>query len=432
MRALFVSTYFPADAENVNGTYQRMEMFVEALCQIAELEMVFFVPSSVDVSPESVEKHEKRLSDQWGTAIHLNLCHKTETPKLRSRTDKLASILKLGVQPDFTGVSGPKAAATVSRALQSKPDFVFVHRMTSMVPFLEMRDLPCPVIVDLDDVEHLKMWRRFRNCEDAKERLLYLLRLPALVMGERKAVRRARQAYVCSRKDRDYLRSMFRTSSVEAIPNSARTVETLPLPDDPSLLFLGSYRYRPNAEAAEFLIDRVWPLIHRSRPDARLIIAGADPQRIRCNRDQDANIEYCGFVEDLESLYRRSRIVTAPILSGGGTRIKLVEAAFYGRPMVATSVGAEGLLFQNGRDIFLRDDPESFAQACLQLLSDRLLCKKMAGLANTLARRHYERNQIIELIRSKTRDALAPHLDWRRNLPAVAEPGMQRTLERIK
>jgi len=432
MRALFVSTYFPEHAENVNGTYQRMEMFVEAFCQLADLEMLFLVPSSVDVSPSSVARHQKRLSEQWGKAINLNLCHKTEVPKLRSRTNKLASVVKLDAQPDFAGVSGPKVREVLSRALQSQPDFVFVHRMTSMVPFLEMKDLSSPVILDLDDVEHLKMWRRCRNCENAKERFLYLSRIPVLFMAERKAICRARQAYVCSTKDRDYLRSMFRTSSVELIPNSARSGAMLPLPEQPTLLFLGSYRYRPNAEAAEFLIDRVWPLIHQLRPDAHLIIAGAEPEKIQCRRAPSPNIEFCGFVEDLESLYRRSRVVTAPILTGGGTRIKLLEAAFYGRPMVATSVGAEGLLFQNGREIFLRDDPQSFAQACLKLLNNSLLCKKMAGLANAIVRRHYERSRIVELIRSKIRDALESHIDWRTNFPGVAEPEIEETLERIK
>ena len=133
-------------------------------------------------------------------------------------------------------------------------------------------------------------------------------------------------------------------------------------------------------------------------PEARLIIAGASPEYIRGYHSRLPSVEFPGFVDDLDSLYRRSRVVCAPILSGGGTRVKIIEAAAHGKPIASTRLGAEGLDLRDGHELLLRDDPESFAQACLHLLKDSTLCERLGRTAFEAANRHYDRANIIRLI----------------------------------
>ena len=90
-------------------------------------------------------------------------------------------------------------------------------------------------------------------------------------------------------------------------------------------------------------------------PDARLIVAGNKPERIPSFAQRPAGVEFTGFVSELEMLYRRAAIVCCPILSGGGTRIKILEAAAHGKAVVSTVVGAEGLELRDGVEIALRD-----------------------------------------------------------------------------
>jgi len=146
------------------------------------------------------------------------------------------------------------------------------------------------------------------------------------------------------------------------------------------------------------------PRVHRAMPAARLIIAGPAPERIPSYRAGVPGVEFAGFVDDLDVLYRRSRVACAPIQCGGGTRIKIVEAAAYGKPIVATRIGAEGLELRDGHELLLRDDPESFANACLELLEDSSLCARLGLRARAKVEELYNRADIVRLIQGYLKD----------------------------
>jgi glycosyltransferase involved in cell wall biosynthesis len=111
-------------------------------------------------------------------------------------------------------------------------------------------------------------------------------------------------------------------------------------------------------------------------------------------------------VEDLSALYRRTRVVCCPIRVAGGTRLKILEAAAYGKPIVSTTVGAEGIEFRDGQEIFLRDEPASFAAACAKLMADTSLGEQMGAAARRVVGRLYERDVVIEQIRKTVADRL--------------------------
>ena len=182
------------------------------------------------------------------------------------------------------------------------------------------------------------------------------------------------------------------------VPNAVKIPSPQRTTSKQTLLFLGSYFYRPNIEAAKFLIQKIWPLIHRAIPTATLIVAGSQPERIPGYRSDVQGVRFTGFVEDLDDLYRQSRVVCAPILSGGGTRVKIIEAAAYRRPIVSTQIGAEGIELHDGDSIFLRDDPKSFAEACIRLLNDHELCERIGTAARAAVIDKYDQTKIKRLI----------------------------------
>ena len=169
---------------------------------------------------------------------------------------------------------------------------------------------------------------------------------------------------------------------------------------EPNLLFLGACDYLPNIETAERLVTDIFPLIRKTVPQARLVLAGKGSDSLPSRKNAPEHVTYLGYVPDLDALYRRTRIVCCPMLNGGGTRVKLIEAAGYARPMVSSHVGAEGLEFADGRDILLRDSDGDFAEACIRLLQDDQACARLGAAARTRMRALYDARNIVEQIRS--------------------------------
>jgi glycosyltransferase involved in cell wall biosynthesis len=127
-------------------------------------------------------------------------------------------------------------------------------------------------------------------------------------------------------------------------------------------------------------------------------MVGEGPEQIPSFRRRPPGVKFLGFVDRLDSIYASTRVVCSPIRSGGGTRVKLVEAASYGRPIISSSIGAEGLPLMNEVSILIRDSPEDFAESCLQLLQDDGLARRLGTAARDVAKAHFDRRAIVAKI----------------------------------
>jgi glycosyltransferase involved in cell wall biosynthesis len=402
-RLLLVSPEFPAEiAKAAHGVFQRMRMLLEAAQGVSEeLEILYYVRQGEDASNERRAEVERLLESHWKVRARVSLCPLARPRGRDSRwSDYVSPALSIHRQPVYSMTSDPEQVAALEASLERKPDAILVHRLYAMPPlFLTRRPLP-RVYLDLVDVEHVKFLRSLRQPPFWLGKLLYHLQLPVLLSAEARATRLATRSFVCSEHDRRYLERTRLFGEILTIPNG---VHIPSVRDDGSpgkvLLLIGSYRYGPNAAAADYLIRRIWPGVLRRVPDGRLIIAGDRPDRILSFRESPPAVEFTGFVEDLEALYRRVRIAVAPIQYGGGTRVKIIEAAAYGKAIVATRLGAEGVDFEDGKEILLRDDPDQFAEACAELLNDPDRCRRLGGEARRVAAARYDRERIIQRIR---------------------------------
>ena len=389
-------------------------MFVDAIKEIAQLDLLYYVPVDVDVSHSAVSALERELCRHWDADIRLFLCPRYKSSESQSKWNRyVAGSMSFFRQDGHVATSYPQQVQAFEKCLGLMPDLVFAHKLASMCPLLLTRKTLPPILFDLDDVEHVAFLRGIESQRRWYSRLLTYSRFPALFFGEQRAIRLAYRTFVCSETDRNYLAERWKLPGVVTIPNSVTSAKYLPLTSEPTLLFLGAYYYKPNSRAADFLIKEIWPHILRAYPSARLVVAGPQPESIGAYSSQTPGVEFTGFVENLEALYRRSRVVCCPILSGGGTRIKIIEAAAHRKAVVATRIGAEGLEFRDGHELLLRDDPKSFANACVELLANDSLCERLGSAAYEAAVRHYSRAKIEASIRTHimaARDAggLAP------------------------
>ena len=162
-----------------------------------------------------------------------------------------------------------------------------------------------------------------------------------------------------------------------------QTQPILPREDQtPQILYLGTMFWPPNVEGALWFANQVLPRVLLKVPQAKFTIAGKNPPPevealARVDSPLAGHITITGFVPDAGPLLARSRVFVVPLLAGGGMRVKILDAWQWGIPLVSTSIGAEGIHTQPGKNILLADDPQAFADAVVALLSDVNLARRL-------------------------------------------------------
>jgi glycosyltransferase involved in cell wall biosynthesis len=154
------------------------------------------------------------------------------------------------------------------------------------------------------------------------------------------------------------------------------------------LFFVGDLSWPPNAEGVRWFRDRVWPIVRREAPEAVVEILGREPPA-RLSSLSDPRFRVLGEGGDTRPFWRRAAVSIVPLLAAGGTRLKILEAAAAGVPVVSTCVGAEGLELAPGAEITVADEPEAFAAAVVRLLSDRAGARRQALAARARVERSY-------------------------------------------
>jgi len=141
--------------------------------------------------------------------------------------------------------------------------------------------------------------------------------------------------------------------------------------DSKNLLFIGSFEHPPNRTCAKFLIDNIWPNVAQYNNECKLTLAGRGSQQFLEGCDSvPSSVNALGYVENLAKLYRKSQLFVAPLLDGGGIKIKILEAMAYGIPIVTTPIGVEGIVDQSDDALFISSPDSSFADSVLQALND--------------------------------------------------------------
>ena len=322
---------------------------------------------------------------------------------LRDPARRQAALLEYEL-PLLARFAGPAAVAGAHTALGVGFAAVHVFRLY-MAPFAEPLLGLVPALLDLDDDDSRTLFGMAQLARSQGRPEEALFHEAEAGKFERFTARWAgRFSTVCTAAPMDATRAAARLPGVEAvcIPNAV----TLPArpPSAPAtgaftLLFVGSMGYAPNHDAALFLAGEVLPLVRRRSPrPVRLVLAGSHPNAALLALARPHEIEVTGWVDDLRPLYAACHAVAAPLRAGGGTRIKILEAFAHGRPVVATSLGAEGIEADDGEHLLIGDGAEALAAAILRLIEIPALGAALARRARALVGRAHDRERIADRI----------------------------------
>jgi polysaccharide biosynthesis protein PslH len=280
-------------------------------------------------------------------------------------------------------------------------------------------DTRVPIILNTHNVEYLIL-HRYAQLEKNPAKKLYAMTESTLMrVAERKASGRVAAAMVCSNPDRDVFQSLRPDASVAVIPNVVDT--DLIKPDLEStragdgvltLLFQGVMDWYPNRDAVEFFIGSILPAVRVECPKVRFVVAGRNPPRdfVDSFRSQPY-IEFTGTVPDMRPYLASASVVVVPLRLGGGTRIKILEACAAGKPVVSTSIGAEGLDLEPDKDIVLADSPAEFARDIIALLRDPARCDALARSGRESVERRYSQVTLKSSLEALFSSRLRPSCD---------------------
>ena len=202
----------------------------------------------------------------------------------------------------------------------------------------------------------------------------------------------------CSVADEQRARALVPSLRSTVVPNAVDIEEFrpdpgLPASDGQTVMFFGAINYFPNVDGLLYLLREIWPRIEQSHPRARLKIVGQHPTP-QILSFQGPRIEVTGKVDDLRPHLSSAAVTVVPLRIGGGTRFKILEAMAMARPVVSTSIGAEGIDARQGQDLLLADTPESFAQAVGRVLDDPRLGAELGRRGRALVEASYSWNAV--------------------------------------
>ena len=196
---------------------------------------------------------------------------------------------------------------------------------------------------------------------------------------------RAAAVLACSRLDCERIQRRSPGVRCLVLPNTVDTAAYLPqvLPAGPrTTLYTGGLDWHPNRDAVLHFVERVLPGLRHLVPGARFIAAGRNPPpQLKKRLARIPGVECLGPVDDMRALIARASVCVVPLRMGSGTRLKILEAAAMAKPIVSTTLGAEGLDFVNGRDLLLADSPAAFAAATASLLLDPAAAARLGAAA---------------------------------------------------
>jgi glycosyltransferase involved in cell wall biosynthesis len=392
-RALFIAPTLPSGTGN--GLAIRLGLFAEALARVGRIDLLVIPVFSRAAGDGLVSRlgFETMVVDPVGR-------EDTQFQLLSRLTEPVARL------DAFRQYGRGSLAARLSRAVLDEArkrlvgrryDLVHVGR-GYMMQAAEIAGGGAVLTADLDE-DDAWTWRSLAKIQPAGGAARWAI--AEAEAADRELVRlapRFRDLFISGPVDGRRLARRHAGVRPLVVPNPA-PAQAAPMrraEDGRTLLFIGSFGYAPNLDGLEWFLNGAWPVIRRARPALRLAIVGADlPARLAA-RDGEEGIAVMGAVPDLGPLYGMAMLALAPLRAGGGTRLKLIEAAAFGVPAVATSLAARGLAFGEGRYMWIADTPADFADAVIAAGDAPEERARRAAYAQRIVRDRHDRAAIVE------------------------------------
>ena len=344
------------------------------------------------------------------------------TSRIRFAWDHIRSVARQQVYTTFLYES-PRFQQRMTDLLATPFDLVHADSLDLVRYLPACGDVP--IVCVHHDVESDLLERRASIC-GSRWRAFYLRHQATLMLKvEREWCRRVAMNVTVSDRDRMRLKAVVPDARVTVVPNGVDTDEFQPdTASGGGVAFIGGTSWAPNLDALNFFCEQILPHLPaaiRKSHSVRWIGNATREQQYRYAARY--GVELSGYVRDVRPSMREADCHIVPLRAGGGTRLKILNSWAMGKPVVSTSIGCEGLAAVDGQNILIRDDPEQFARAIVDVLQDPALRVRLSEHGRRTAEELYSWDIIgramIQTYLSVTSTGAAAH---RSALPALTEP----------
>ena len=241
-----------------------------------------------------------------------------------------------------------------------------------------------------------KIWEKLGGNEKKVFKKIYLKKLAKdLKFNEIKALSEVDVILTISEDDKRTFKNLGLKTTIETIPVAVKTSAAIKNYNHSSFFHIGAMNWQPNIEAVNYLSSKIFPIILESQKEAKLTLAGSFMKESTLENKNNAIVNV-GFVENVDEFIAEQGILLAPILSGSGVRIKILESMAIGTPVVTTILGAEGLNVTSEKEIFIAKNQEEFIEYSLKLSNSEALRKEIGEKAKTYIQANHNKNIVIK------------------------------------
>lgn len=291
--------------------------------------------------------------------------------------------------------TSPEMAAAIQWQLKSEP-FDIVHldsiHLAGYLPVIRTHAPNAKITLDWHNIES-ELMRRYATSVSGLRKTYAVLTAKRLESLESEMLKDCFGHLVCSEREQGQLCARVPEARIAVLENGVDTERFRPAngrPEQNRLVFVGQMSYHANADAAVWFVRAIWPAIKSAYPNLILTIVGSDPGPTVRALQQPGSIEVTGTVPDVVPYYQNAFASIVPLQTGGGTRLKILEAMAAGTPVISTSQGAEGLKVGSGHEFLLADATVQSWMRALDELQSPNRREEIASSARALVCREYD------------------------------------------
>ncbi len=406
MRILFLSHFLPHPP--TSGAALRDYNILKELSRHHEVHLLAFSRPVMHPDSVSVAESRKHLLEFCRTVEVLSL------PTDRSRF-RLYSLLLLNLLSSAAYSTWQFRSRKMRRALSvaiTRHEFDVVHVDTIAMAGYCRHFKKLPAVLNHHNIESQLLRRRAGATRNRMLRFYINLQSRRLARTECEAAVAAADNVCVSEIDRAELLRACHEASCRVVPNGTDLgffqPQTVEEDHPPSLVFVGSMTWFPNAQGMQRFAELIWPRIKAAIPETVIYSIGAHPpEELRRLAERDTDFRVLGFIDDIRPYVARAAVYVVPIHVGGGTRVKILDAMAMAKAIVSHPVGAEGLEVTHGKDLLIAEEPEEFADAVVSLITNPELRKRLGRNARDTVEAKYAWPRIVPLLESIYREAAA-------------------------
>lgn len=384
------------------GVLQRSYYLLREAAREFDIHLLTFNQRALLGNVAALEEAKAALSN---ICLVLNVL---EIPSDRSKLHFIALALKsLVTKMPYTlkWLDSPTYKEVLDKALREFQYDVIHCDTISLAPFLTDKIYSSyKTVLNHHNIESHMMVRRAEKERNIAKRLYFVQEARKLYTTEREYCKKFTLNVTCSDLDRDRLVQETGVLKAEVIPNGVDLQYFCPagLTEEKNLLvFVGGLSWYPNHAAMRFFFDQVWPSVRTKQKDLRIDVIGRNPPHwLKQIADADQAVHVPGFVDDARPYIERATVYVCPIMDGGGTKLKILDALAMGKAIVAHPVSCEGIDVQDEEHVLFALDRSEFVQQINRLLEDASLRRRLGQNGRHLVAQKYSYEQIGQHLRA--------------------------------